>query len=267
MDTKYGTSKSIPQLVMAGASCDDIFVIVLFSTFVSMAQGGSAHLMDFLSIPISIVLGIILGAIVGFLLSLFFETAYAHKHCVRNSMKVIIVLGISFLLMAIETWTCLLYTSWDTAHAVMFDKTTGATYSIFEGQDGVSVQDHSIMVGDQAKQVKILAEPDYKSNQLLRKEFNADQPIQSARLYITSRGIYEPYVNGERIGEDWFNPGFTQYNKTITYSTYDITDQLQQGTNAIGEMCIRDREWLKYILFWILPVREPRSMTSYQAAR
>lgn len=105
MDTKYGTSKSIPQLVMAGASCDDIFVIVLFSTFVSMAQGGSAHLMDFLSIPISIVLGIILGAIVGFLLSLFFETAYAHKHCVRNSMKVIIVLGISFLLMAIETWT------------------------------------------------------------------------------------------------------------------------------------------------------------------
>ncbi len=124
--------------------------------------------------------------------------------------------------------------TWDTAHAVMFDKTTGATYSIFEGQDGVSVQDHSIMVGDQAKQVKILAEPDYKSNQLLRKEFNADQPIQSARLYITSRGIYEPYVNGERIGEDWFNPGFTQYNKTITYSTYDITDQLQQGTNAIG---------------------------------
>lgn len=105
MDTKYGTSKSIPQLVMAGASCDDIFVIVLFSTFVSMAQGGSAHLMDFLSIPISIVLGIILGAIVGFLLSLFFETAYAYKHCVRNSMKVIIVLGISFLLMAIETWT------------------------------------------------------------------------------------------------------------------------------------------------------------------
>lgn len=104
MGKKYGTCKSIPQLVMAGASCDDIFVIVLFTTFVSMAQGGSAHIMDFINIPISIVLGIILGAAVGYILSLFFETAYAHKHCVRNSMKVIIVLGVSFMLMAIETW-------------------------------------------------------------------------------------------------------------------------------------------------------------------
>lgn len=104
MEKKYGTNKSIPQLVMAGASCDDIFVIVLFTTFVSMAQGGSAHIMDFINIPISIVLGIILGAAVGYILSLFFETAYAHKHCVRNSMKVIIVLGVSFMLMAIETW-------------------------------------------------------------------------------------------------------------------------------------------------------------------
>lgn len=104
MDTKYGTDKSIPQLIMAGASCDDIYVIVLFSTFVSMAQGGSANLMDFVNIPVSIIWGIVLGAITGFLLSMFFETAYAHKHYVRNSMKVIVVLGVSFLLMAIETW-------------------------------------------------------------------------------------------------------------------------------------------------------------------
>ncbi len=104
MESKYGTGKSIPQLILAGASCDDIFVIVLFTTFSSMAQGGSAHLMDFVNIPISIVLGIALGAVVGYGLSLFFETAYAHKHCVRNSTKVIIVLGVSFMLMAIETW-------------------------------------------------------------------------------------------------------------------------------------------------------------------
>lgn len=104
MDAKYGTDKSIPQLVMAGASCDDIFVIVLFSTFVSMAQGGNANIMDFVNIPISIVLGIVLGAVVGYLLALFFETAYAHKRYIRNSMKVIVVLGMSFLLMAIETW-------------------------------------------------------------------------------------------------------------------------------------------------------------------
>ena len=104
MDSKYGTDKSIPQLILVGASCDDIFVIVLFSTFLGMAQGGHANLMDFINIPVSIVLGIALGAITGYLLSLFFETAYTHNHCVRNSMKVIVVLGVSFLLMAIETW-------------------------------------------------------------------------------------------------------------------------------------------------------------------
>ena len=104
METKYGTEKAIPQMIMAGASCDDIFVIVLFTTFLSMAQGGSADIKAFANIPISIILGIILGAIVGYLLYLLFETAYAKKHYVRNSMKVIIVLGFSFLLIAIEGW-------------------------------------------------------------------------------------------------------------------------------------------------------------------
>ena len=104
MDEKYGTEKSIPQMILAGASCDDIFVVVLFSTFVSMAQGGSVHAADFINIPVSILLGVALGAAAGWLLSLFFETAYAHEHCVRNSMKVILVLGVSFLLMSIETW-------------------------------------------------------------------------------------------------------------------------------------------------------------------
>ena len=104
MDSGYGTRKSIPQMIMAGASCDDIFVIVLFSTFVSMAQGGSARILDFVNIPVSMILGVALGAATGYFLSRFFETAYACKHCVRNSMKVIIVLGMSFLLMAVETW-------------------------------------------------------------------------------------------------------------------------------------------------------------------
>lgn len=104
IEKKYGTEKAIPQMIMAGASCDDIFVIVLFTTFLNMAQGGSASVMDFVNIPVSIVLGILMGAVVGYGLCLFFETSYAHKHCVRNSMKVIIVLGVSFLLVSIETW-------------------------------------------------------------------------------------------------------------------------------------------------------------------
>ena len=93
MENGRGTDKSIPQMILAGASCDDIFVIVLFTTFLHTAQGGSANAADFLSIPASIMLGVALGALVGWLLSRFFETAYARAHCIRNSMKVIIVLG------------------------------------------------------------------------------------------------------------------------------------------------------------------------------
>ena len=104
MEEHYGMEKSVPQMILAGASCDDIFVIVLFSTFTSMAQGGHANVMDFVNIPVSIVLGVALGAVTGLALSEFFETAYARKHTVHNSLKVIIVLGTAFLLMAVETW-------------------------------------------------------------------------------------------------------------------------------------------------------------------
>ena len=103
MEEKRGTEKSIPQLIMAGASCDDIFVIVLFTAFVGMAQGGKASLLDFVNIPVSILLGIAIGAASGFLSALLFEKAYAHGHLIRNSVKVIIILGVSFLLIAIET--------------------------------------------------------------------------------------------------------------------------------------------------------------------
>lgn len=104
METKYGTNKSIPQLILAAASLDDVFVIVLFSTFVNMEQGGSASAMDFAAIPISIVLGILVGALVGWIMALFFETAYSHKRTIRNSLKVLIILSVSFLLVAMETW-------------------------------------------------------------------------------------------------------------------------------------------------------------------
>lgn len=105
MDNGYGTKKSIPQLIMAGASCDDIFVIVLFSAFAGMAQGGTANVYDFIGIPLSIILGVVLGSVAGICLGMFFESANKRGRYIRNSMKVIIVLGISFILVSVETWT------------------------------------------------------------------------------------------------------------------------------------------------------------------
>lgn len=72
MEEKYGSKQSIPQMIMAGASCDDIFVIVLFTTFLGMAQGVKVSLLRFVNVPVSIFLGILLGAVIGYVLYRFF---------------------------------------------------------------------------------------------------------------------------------------------------------------------------------------------------
>lgn len=102
MDEGYGTDKAIPQIIMAGASMDDIFVIVLFTSFLGMAMGQGVDLSQFAKIPISIVLGIAIGAVFGLIASFVFEKSFSKKHLIRNSMKVIIILALSFLLVAIE---------------------------------------------------------------------------------------------------------------------------------------------------------------------
>ena len=102
IEIKYGTEKSIPQMILAGASCDDIFVIVLFSTFVTMAQGGTANVTDLINIPVSIILGILLGIAAGFILYFLFRIFNDRNKKIRASVKVIIILGVSFLLMGIE---------------------------------------------------------------------------------------------------------------------------------------------------------------------
>ena len=93
----YGKSKSIPQLILAGASVDDVFVIIVFTAFTGLAATGAMSVNTFLQIPISIVLGIILGGCVGAVLILFFKKCH-----IRDSVKVLIILSISFLLLEFE---------------------------------------------------------------------------------------------------------------------------------------------------------------------
>ena len=97
MDQKYGTSKSIPQLIMAGGSVDDVFVIVMFTAFTGLALGGNISAVSFLQIPVAILSGLVLGVLLGWLLTRCFK-----RYHMRDSVKVLIILSVSFLLVALE---------------------------------------------------------------------------------------------------------------------------------------------------------------------
>ena len=82
--------------------------------------------------------------------------------------------------------------------------------------------------------IKILADPSHGGMPMLRTEFTVAKPIKRARIYATARGVYELSLNGRRVGTDWLAPGLSQYNKTHFYQTYDVTDDLLHGENALG---------------------------------
>lgn len=93
----YGADKNVPQLILAGASVDDVYVIVLFTTFIGIIQGDGISIIRFINIPISIVLGIVIGLFVGRILVFFYEKVH-----IRDTVKIMIMLSISFILVAIE---------------------------------------------------------------------------------------------------------------------------------------------------------------------
>ena len=97
MESGYGTQKSIPQMIMAGASVDDVFVIVLFTAFTGLAQEGTITPIRFLTIPTSIILGLLGGIVMGLLLALLFTKAH-----LRDSIKVVVILSVSFLIVTLE---------------------------------------------------------------------------------------------------------------------------------------------------------------------
>lgn len=97
MDEGYGNDKKIPQLILAGASVDDVFVIVVFTALTALASTGEISATSFWKIPISIILGIVMGALTGALFVQFFK-----RHHMRDTIKVLVILSVSFLLLELQ---------------------------------------------------------------------------------------------------------------------------------------------------------------------
>lgn len=97
MEEGYGTSQSIPQLILAGASVDDVFVIVMFTAFTGLAKNQSVNVASFINIPVSIVFGIIAGALLGKFLAMYFKKIH-----MRDTVKILILLSMSFILVTCE---------------------------------------------------------------------------------------------------------------------------------------------------------------------
>ena len=97
IDEGYGTKNSIPQLILAGASVDDVFVIVMFTSLTTLASTGTISAMSFVQIPVAVCLGILLGSITGILMVKFFQRCH-----MRDSLKVLILLSVSFMMLEIE---------------------------------------------------------------------------------------------------------------------------------------------------------------------
>ena len=118
---------------------------------------------------------------------------------------------------------------------MLFKEDLNENYSgIFSDQ--IEISNGSYIADGGETGLFVVANPSRNSTPMLRTEFSLDKTVSSARLYVTARGIYEIQINGERVGQDYYNPGQTQYNKSHFYQTYDVTNMLQKGENAIGAL-------------------------------
>lgn len=128
------------------------------------------------------------------------------------------------------------------AKRVLFDSTTEANYGIFAGlpNSGITTSGTEMRINPTtAAQVgPKYADPSYGGQTFLRSEFrtNPAKSIDEAKLYVTAQGAYEMHINGERVSDDYMNPGMATYAKTLNYNTYDVTDMLSNGTNAVGAL-------------------------------
>jgi alpha-L-rhamnosidase len=107
---------------------------------------------------------------------------------------------------------------------------------LFADEEGITVSEGDYVLSGGSDGTLILKDPSRNAAPMLRTEFTTqNKAVKKARLYVTARGIYEMYLNGERVGDDYFNPGLTQYNKHHMYQTYDVTDRITSGREqALG---------------------------------
>ncbi len=121
----------------------------------------------------------------------------------------------------------------------LFDSTTGSTYSIFDmNESGISAVNNKITINpiNAAQLGPKYADPSYGSQSYVRTSFatEAGKEVEKARMLVTAMGSYEMFINGERMGVDWMNPGMSQFRETLTYHGYDVTNMIKDGNNAIG---------------------------------
>jgi alpha-L-rhamnosidase len=129
-------------------------------------------------------------------------------------------------------------------NTVLFSEnlTTPAYKGVFSSftadpKSGLTITNGKYEVSGTGKGIFLVSDPSRNSMPLLRTIFKSTgNKVKSARLYTTARGIYEVYLNGKRVGDDYYNPGLTQYNVTHMYQTYDVTGMISPGDNALGAM-------------------------------
>jgi alpha-L-rhamnosidase len=128
------------------------------------------------------------------------------------------------------------------AKRTLFDSTTKANYGIFTAlpSSGITSTGNAIRINPTAagQLGPKYADPSYGAQTHLRSEFRLSpaKEIAKARLYVTAQGAYEMFINGDRVSDDYLNPGMATYAKTLNYNTYDVTDMLSTGTNAVGAL-------------------------------
>ncbi len=120
---------------------------------------------------------------------------------------------------------------------ILFNESTAENYSIFESLEGVSVSGNKITVTNKSDKTSVVyADPSNGALTMLRTNFttNSEKKVEKAKMYVTSMGSYEMYINGDRMGDDWFTPGDSQFRETLCYFAYDVTDMISDGENSMG---------------------------------